>query len=235
MERSRTAGISTGWLEAGLRVPGLCQPEQNSSTSSSGGGPILFGSVESGVWPWEMENNFDISEWHNRPETLFEIEVAAFYEEGYGFTCAVLETSEGEMYMQNQVHGAGSKDCEPEFMNEVALLLALQLANEKILKNGKKDEMHRRAIRIRAGPPALCTRMGKWLVDGRCRLVSAAASGILQECGRLAEIAPRPVIMMPGKPQFMYKKDGPKGGKNDCHRCSGGVQKTTVENNKTGV
>ena len=107
---------------------------------------------------------------------------------------------------------------EPENMSEAALLQALQITNMSLSGNvnsSRKDY----AIRIKAGPPGLCAKMGEWLEDGRCGLEPKAGSEILRESEKLARATPRTVIVTPGESQHTYTQGGTSGRYNRYYRC----------------
>ena len=68
--------------------------------------------IEMAVWPAGVEDCS--TSWRlGCPNTCLEIEVAAFYAEGYGCTCAGIVINRDRSVAHNQVHGAGRTQYEP--------------------------------------------------------------------------------------------------------------------------
>ena len=72
------------------------------------------------MWPAECQE-LNLNTVPEIPTICLDVEAAAIFGEGYGYTCAWLRLFDGGVFLRNQVYGRGNFEEAPEFMQDVAL------------------------------------------------------------------------------------------------------------------
>ena len=120
-----------------------------------------------------------------------EIEAAAFFEQGRGYTCAWKGDQKG-----------GLRSPRPTMVTIAGIRVPLTCRKwQRFARSGLLGEiqktlnMNLSIIPVREGVPRVCRLLGRWIDTGSCSLESAAAEPIAEAAMQLASLTPGPVLI----------------------------------------
>ena len=204
-------GKDEGWKEVGLQIliasgwrPDCAKADaaylgRVLPPSLKKGAPLLIGPPSGNYWIAREE----IQGYEDRPPTMHNtilIEVTQRMTGGAMYTISYMCKPNGEVRTQCRFHGTRPWKGYPEYLKEVVMVHALELALDCVAK-GEATENGVQYVEIRAGNLTLCDLLFAWFAKGGWHLQSAAAQKIACLCNEVAQLLPVPLKVYSSEPE----------------------------------